>query len=62
MFFVGLLCGGGAVTAAWLLVRRRGRTGLRYRRQQRAEWQKNRNFLYYDGTVMPPVKEERHGG
>ena len=24
----------------------------------RKEWAQTRNFLYYDGTVMPPVKEE----
>lgn len=62
MFFGGFLCGCGAVTAAFILVRRRGRTGPRAGRRQRAEWQKNRNFLYYDGTAMPPVKEEKHGG
>ena len=65
MFLWGFLCGCVPGIVLCLLRRRRTATALRpgiCRRKHTAEWQKTRNFLYYDGTDMPVVKEGKHAG
>lgn len=64
-FLLGVLCGAlpGTVIA---LHRGRGarrpaveKVGRRVAHPQK-EWVQTRNFLYYDGTEMPTVKEEHN--
>ena len=71
LFFLGWLCGVGTAVA-WRYIRRRK---PRPRRQMhgvekpdcrrgtplRREWAETRNFLYYDGSNMPEIKEEAYG-
>ena len=60
-FALGVLCGGAAV--ACLL--RTERKGVCKAEKQTAPkptktWGETHNFLYYDGTVMPEIKEDLH--
>lgn len=59
-FFFGLLCGAAGV--GMCLGRRRPTTAAVQTDRERGtipkEWVETRNFLYYDGTEMPVVKEE----
>ena len=47
----------------WRL-RRKGLTAVEKAKKQATvpskEWVQTRNFLYYDGTVMPEIKEDLH--
>ncbi len=65
-FILGVLCGVvAAVTVRCLLlewlpmpgVEKPETTGLPPRRKP---WTQTHNFLYYDGTVMPEIKEDDH--
>lgn len=64
IFMFGLLCGVAAALAVrgvLLAVTPRPHMGQRQRRRATpppAGWEHTRNFLYYDGTVMPTSKEE----
>lgn len=64
IFMFGLLCGAVAALAVrgvLLAVTPRPRVGQSQRRcaaPPPAGWEHTRNFLYYDGTVMPTSKEE----
>lgn len=62
-FLLGLLCG-GAVCGAVFLCLQKGKRPPPPRRTapapkgSRKEWVQTRNFLYYDGTMMPEIKED----
>ncbi len=66
MFLVGFVCGVALMTFLTLLCDNgEDRTGedilapsVRQEVQTAHDWQKTRNFLYYDGTEMPLKKEE----
>ena len=58
-FALGVLCG---VVVSSVVARRGGTTdgeksGKRKHTPTKA-WGETRNFLYYDGTVMPEIKED----
>lgn len=59
-FLLGLLCGGGV--CLWL---KKGQHRADVEKSEpkpgdlTKEWGKTRNFLYYDGTEMPVIKEEK---
>ena len=62
-FILGLLCGAGVVCAMrggrWTVrVHKVGKS--RHRCRSTDGWERTRNFLYYDGTVMPTNKEEQN--
>ena len=60
-FVLGALCGG--VTCYCLRNRKSRRVTDRVERtvhKPSKEWVETRNFLYYDGTVMPEIKEDLH--
>ena len=60
-FVLGLLC--GAVLGLCLRKKKR-RAGVKMpktaRRMPSQEWVETRNFLYYDGTQMPVIKENEN--
>ena len=64
VFNIGLICGvvaALAVRGILLAVTPRPRVGQRQSHRGTpppAGWEHTRNFLYYDGTVMPTSKEE----
>lgn len=58
MFLWGFLCGGVPWLTLWVWGRRHNGRRTPLRRQQTALWQKTRNFLYYDGTEMPAVRDK----
>ena len=59
-FVLGVLCG---ATMAFLWCKRKRRhsvqtpTAVRREREKATDWVATRNFLYYDGTEMPVIKE-----
>ena len=60
-FALGVLCG----VAVFSVVGRRksspdGELSGRTARPPTKAWGETRNFLYYDGTVMPEIKEDLH--
>ena len=61
-FALGLLCGG----ALCLCLRRKKhcadveKSEVKVDEHSRKTWAETRNFLYYDGTVMPEIKEDLH--
>lgn len=60
-FFCGLLCGAVGAAVCWLWKRQpppEPQTD-KERADTRKEWVQTRNFLYYDGTEMPVIKEEQ---
>ena len=62
-FWIGLFCGLGAalaVRAILLTVLPRPAAAHPARRGDTLPkgWEYTRNFLYYDGTVMPTIKED----
>ena len=65
LFILGVLCGAGvalAVRCVWLTAER-GCGVEKPPRSRSAEphgWEYTRNFLYYDGTVMPTSKEDNY--
>lgn len=65
-FLIGVLCGvTAAVVARRLLLVRLPMTGVEKPEtapapSPRKQWTQTHNFLYYDGTVMPEIKEERN--
>ena len=61
-FIFGLICGALAVALAyclWPVETSSRQPGRRTHDPTPQEWQDTRNFLYYDGTVMP-TKEDKH--
>lgn len=64
LFILGLLCGVGialAVRGVLLTVRPHGvEKPSRPRHSAPDGWEHTRNFLYYDGTVMPTSKEDNY--
>ena len=62
-FILGLLCGIGT---AWVMHRVRWTVRVHKVGKPRPKdpstngWEHTRNFLYYDGTVMPTNKEEQN--
>ena len=65
-FFVGLLIGIGAMLAVRaILLEFLPSAGVEKPEQPpqpsvRKQWVQTHNFLYYDGTVMPEIKEDAH--
>ena len=62
-FIFGLICGALAVMAVrgiLLAVVARAEQAPRLDRPTHSDWQDTRNFLYYDGTVMPTNEEEHN--
>lgn len=64
-FFVGVLTGIGLLMAAWGVWREYAPTpGVEKPKSamppERKNWSQTKNFLYYDGTVMPEIKEDAH--
>lgn len=67
-FTAGFACGAAATSAVWLLWRllkgcgaeKPGGRQLRSRYAQ--NWAETRNFLCYDGTVMPVGKHKKEEG
>ena len=62
-FVLGVLCGIAAGVAVFLCLPKEKRSlppaSVRYGgKHVRQEWAETRNFLYYDGTEMPEVKEK----
>ena len=60
-FALGVLCG----MAVSFAVGRKGvtakeETAGQMKRTPTKAWGETRNFLYYDGTVMPEIKEDLH--
>lgn len=66
VFVLGLLCGVGvALAVRGILLAVWPRAGVeKPRRSVRSAapdgWEHTRNFLYYDGTVMPTSKEDNY--
>ena len=65
LFFLGCLCGVGiALAMRGVLLAVGLRCGVekpkRSVRSTHQKWEQTRNFLYYDGTVMPTNKEEQN--
>jgi len=65
LFILGVLCGVGialAVRGVLLAVGERGGAERPTRSPSAASdgWERTRNFLYYDGTVMPTSKEDNY--
>ncbi len=64
MFFIGLLCGVvlcltvRAVWLEWMPPPHPTTTPTHGEVRDRKVWDLTRNFLYYDGTVMPEIKED----
>lgn len=60
-FVLGLLCG---AVLGLCLRKKKGRGGVKMSRAARRapspNWVETRNFLYYDGTEMPVIKENEH--
>lgn len=58
-FVLGLLCG---VAVSLCLPRRKRRANVEKSaptaQKSAKTWGETRNFLYYDGTVMPEIKED----
>lgn len=62
-FIFGLICGAltmMAVRGILLAVVARAEQAPQRSRPTRENWQDTRNFLYYDGTVMPTNEEEHN--
>lgn len=61
-FLLGMLCGAAVCGAAFLCLPKEKRLPPREvvhdRTDDRKEWVQTRNFLYYDGTMMPEIKED----
>lgn len=55
-FWLGVLCGGALLCLP--KGNRRPMAKSVSRNNTRKEWGQTRNFLYYDGTPMPIVKED----
>lgn len=65
LFILGVLCGVGialAVRGVLLAVGEQNGVKKQTRSPSAAPdgWQHTRNFLYYDGTVMPTSKEDNY--
>lgn len=64
IFLLGLMCGIGVALATrgvLLAMAVRGVEKPRPTASSRPDgWEHTRNFLYYDGTVMPTSKEEQY--
>ncbi len=64
VFFIGVICGiGVALAVRGILLAAMPRSGVEKpgplpRRTAHGGWEETRNFLYYDGTVMPTSKED----
>ena len=60
-FVLGLLCG---VAVAWCVLDRKRLSDVEKSevtpQKPPKSWVETRNFLYYDGTEMPVVKEEKN--
>ncbi len=64
-FFVGVLTGIGLLMAAWGVWREYASTSGVEKPEsvmppECKNWSQTKNFLYYDGTVMPEIKEDAH--
>ncbi len=62
MFLEGFLCGIGGTAVVWLtvwLVRHGVEKPGGCRRRYAQTWAETRNFLCYDGSVMPVVKAKK---
>ena len=62
-FIFGLICGALTVMAVrgiGLAMVARAEQAPRRDRPTHYDWQDTRNFLYYDGTVMPTNEEEHN--
>ena len=60
-FVLGVLCGAAACGAVFVCLpkeKRLPKPTAHSRGNAPKEWAETRNFLYYDGTVMPVVKED----
>ena len=62
-FVLGVLCGGAVCGAVFLLLPKEKNVPLQYKaapipKESHKEWVQTRNFLYYDGTMMPEIKED----
>lgn len=62
-FLLGMLCGGAVCGMVFLcLPKEKHLPPLRRTaptpKESRKEWVQTRNFLYYDGTMMPEIKED----
>ena len=62
-FVLGLLCGGGACAAMFFCLPREKHLpptckGVSPAKRDSKAWGQTRNFLYYDGTMMPEIKED----
>jgi len=64
VFFIGLLCGVvlcltvRAVLLEWMPPGRPNDPRCQPVPAKQKSWDLTRNFLYYDGTVMPEIKED----
>lgn len=64
-FFIGVALGVGLTVAAWGVWQEHAcATGVekpdKAALTERKTWSQTKNFLYYDGTVMPEIKEDAH--
>ena len=62
-FLFGMLCGGAVCGMVFLCLPKEKRLPPPQRaaqspKESRKEWVQTRNFLYYDGTMMPEIKED----
>lgn len=62
-FLFGMICGAVVVLVVcwiWVAVTSGCERPPRHRYESPRGWEDTRNFLYYDGTVMPTNKEEHY--
>jgi hypothetical protein len=61
-FLLGLLCGGAVCGGVFLCLPKEKRLppprAAHTPKGNRKQWGETRNFLYYDGTMMPEIKED----
>lgn len=63
-FFLGMLCGvvmAVAVRCVWMECMPMSgveKPSASHSPSHRTQWTQTHNFLYYDGTVMPEIKED----
>ena len=62
-FLLGLLCGGAVCGVVFFCQTKEKRLPpprqeAQRPKESRKEWVQTRNFLYYDGTMMPEIKED----
>ena len=62
-FLLGLVCGGAVCGVVFLCLPKEKRLPPPRKKAQRPKesrkvWVQTRNFLYYDGTMMPVIKED----